>query len=123
MKDLLHRGNYLSQLLFLYCVNVKASLLHSLLWSHCSTCSSDLVVLVWHKNFVSVEDEEFEKAAILAEKYCDFQILVEICELTNDRDRLFQYMEKFLEQVSLLFKLWSMFSQVNLFARLKNWKK
>jgi nuclear pore complex protein Nup133 len=52
-----------------------------------------------------VEDEEFEKAAILAEKYCDFQILVEICELTNDRDRLFQYMEKFLEQVSLLFKL------------------
>jgi hypothetical protein len=49
-----------------------------------------------------VADEEFERAAILAEKYCDFQILVQICELTGNRERLDQYMEKFSEQVSLL---------------------
>jgi hypothetical protein len=49
-----------------------------------------------------VEDEEFERAAILAEKYCDFQILVQICELTDNSERLNQYMEKFSEQVSSL---------------------
>jgi hypothetical protein len=49
-----------------------------------------------------VEDEEFERAAILAEKYCDFQILVQICELTDNNERLNQYMEKFSEQVSSL---------------------
>jgi hypothetical protein len=51
---------------------------------------------------VSVEDEEFERAAILAEKYCDFQILVQISELTDNRERLDRYMEKFSEQVSSL---------------------
>jgi nuclear pore complex protein Nup133 len=50
--------------------------------------------------FVSVEDEEFEKAVILAEKYCDFQILIQVCELTDNHERLNQYMEKFSEQVS-----------------------
>jgi hypothetical protein len=49
-----------------------------------------------------VEDEEFERAAILAEKYCDFQILVQVCELTDNNERLNQYMEKFSEQVSSL---------------------
>ncbi|GFG32593.1 hypothetical protein Cfor_12358 [Coptotermes formosanus] len=42
--------------------------------------------------------EEFERAAILAEKYCDFQILVQISELTDNRERLDRYMEKFSEQ-------------------------
>ncbi|XP_069672597.1 nuclear pore complex protein Nup133 isoform X3 [Periplaneta americana] len=45
-----------------------------------------------------LEDEEYERAAILAEKYCDFQILVQICELTDNKERLDQYMEKFSEQ-------------------------
>lgn len=45
-----------------------------------------------------LEDEEFERAAILAEKYCDFHILVQICELTDNNERLNQYMEKFSEQ-------------------------
>ncbi|XP_021913246.1 nuclear pore complex protein Nup133 [Zootermopsis nevadensis] len=45
-----------------------------------------------------LEDEEFERAAILAEKYCDFQILIQICELTSNWERLDQYMEKFSEQ-------------------------
>ena len=49
---------------------------------------------------VSVEDEEFERATILAEKYCDFQILVQISELTDNRERLDRYMEKFSEHVS-----------------------
>jgi hypothetical protein len=63
-----------------------------------------------------VEDEEFERAAILAEKYCDFQILVQISELTDNRERLDRYMEKFSEQVSSL--CWgSTLSKMNLFAR------
>jgi hypothetical protein len=50
-----------------------------------------------------VEDEEFERAAILAEKYCDFQILVQMSELTDNKERLDRYMEKFSEQVSSLY--------------------
>ncbi|PSN35523.1 hypothetical protein C0J52_23803 [Blattella germanica] len=45
-----------------------------------------------------LEDEEYERAAILAEKYCDFQTLVQICELTDNQERLDQYMDTFFEQ-------------------------
>ncbi|KAJ9592509.1 hypothetical protein L9F63_015826, partial [Diploptera punctata] len=45
-----------------------------------------------------LEDEEYERAAVLAEKYCDFQTLVQICDLTDNKDRLDQYMEKFSQQ-------------------------
>ena len=48
-----------------------------------------------------MEDEEYERAAILAEKYCDFQTLVQICDLTDNTERLDHYMEKFSEQVCM----------------------
>lgn len=42
--------------------------------------------------------EEYERAAILAEKYCDFEILIEICELTENQERIEQYTKKFADQ-------------------------
>lgn len=45
-----------------------------------------------------MEDREYERAVMLAEKYFDFQTLVQICDLTNNRDRLDVYIEKFKEQ-------------------------
>ena len=48
---------------------------------------------------IPVEDKEFERATILAEKYNDFHTLVRICDLTGDKDRLAAYMEKFADQV------------------------
>nr|XP_054759489.1 nuclear pore complex protein Nup133-like [Lytechinus pictus] len=43
-----------------------------------------------------LEHSQFEKAAVLAEKYCDFAILVELCESeTGRKDRLQYYMDKF----------------------------
>ncbi|XP_067007277.2 nuclear pore complex protein Nup133 [Anabrus simplex] len=45
-----------------------------------------------------VEDKEYERATILAEKYCDFVILIEICDYTDNNERLNQYINKFDEQ-------------------------
>ncbi|XP_075222739.1 nuclear pore complex protein Nup133 isoform X2 [Lycorma delicatula] len=45
-----------------------------------------------------LEDDEFERAAILAEKYCDFQILVELCDKTGNKERLNSYTAKFTDQ-------------------------
>ncbi|GLH11927.1 Nuclear pore complex protein Nup133 [Gryllus bimaculatus] len=45
-----------------------------------------------------LEDEEYERAAILAEKYCDFEILIKMCEKTKNKERLEMYMDKFSEQ-------------------------
>ncbi|XP_046481627.1 nuclear pore complex protein Nup133 isoform X1 [Neodiprion pinetum] len=45
-----------------------------------------------------VKEEQYEQAAILAEKYCDFASLVQICELTNNQNRLDSYIEKFAAQ-------------------------
>lgn len=42
-----------------------------------------------------VKEEQYENAAMLAEKYCDFAALVQICELTNNKSRLDSYMERF----------------------------
>ncbi|XP_063957430.1 nuclear pore complex protein Nup133-like [Lytechinus pictus] len=43
-----------------------------------------------------LEHSQFERAAVLAEKYCDFAILVELCESeTGRKDRLQYYMDKF----------------------------
>lgn len=42
-----------------------------------------------------VEDEQFELAAKLAEKYMDFQILVAICDRTRNQAKLEEYIEKF----------------------------
>lgn len=45
-----------------------------------------------------VEDHEYERAAMLAEKYLDFETLVQICDITNNRERLDLYLEKFKDQ-------------------------
>ncbi|XP_051164575.1 nuclear pore complex protein Nup133 [Leptopilina boulardi] len=42
-----------------------------------------------------VKEEQYENAAMLAEKYYDFAALVQICELTNNKTRLDNYMERF----------------------------
>lgn len=42
-------------------------------------------------------------AAALAEKYCDFDILVQMCEQTDNQARLQRYMSQFADQVPLFF--------------------
>ncbi|XP_052864954.1 nuclear pore complex protein Nup133 [Anopheles cruzii] len=44
-----------------------------------------------------VEEEQYELAAKLAEKYLDFQTLVEICDKTNNQERLEEYIERYKE--------------------------
>ncbi|XP_057700536.1 nuclear pore complex protein Nup133 isoform X2 [Corythoichthys intestinalis] len=41
---------------------------------------------------------QYQWVAALAEKYCDFDILVQMCELTDNQSRLQHYMSKFEEQ-------------------------
>ncbi|XP_062303881.1 nuclear pore complex protein Nup133 [Osmerus eperlanus] len=41
---------------------------------------------------------QYQWAAALAEKYCDFDILVQMCELTDNQTRLQHYMTKFADQ-------------------------
>jgi len=52
-----------------------------------------------------VKHGEFEKAASLAEKYCDFATLVELCEQLNNQDRLRRYMDQFHQKVCFSFSL------------------
>ncbi|KAK6635816.1 hypothetical protein RUM44_001070 [Polyplax serrata] len=42
-----------------------------------------------------LEDGQYEQAAILAEKYHDFHSLIQICELTDNMERLDHYCDKF----------------------------
>lgn len=42
-----------------------------------------------------VDDKEWERAALLAEKYLDFTCLVVICENTNNQQRLDDYLDRF----------------------------
>uniref|UniRef100_A0A182P085 Nucleoporin Nup133/Nup155-like N-terminal domain-containing protein n=1 Tax=Anopheles epiroticus TaxID=199890 RepID=A0A182P085_9DIPT len=44
-----------------------------------------------------VEAEQYEMAAKLAEKYLDFQTLVQICDKTNNQERLDEYIERYKE--------------------------
>ncbi|XP_053669635.1 nuclear pore complex protein Nup133 [Anopheles nili] len=44
-----------------------------------------------------VEALQYEMAAKLAEKYLDFQTLVEICDKTNNQERLDEYIERYKE--------------------------
>lgn len=46
-----------------------------------------------------VAEEEYERAAMLAEKYLDFQVLIDICERTNNKEKLNSYIDKFSDQV------------------------
>lgn len=48
---------------------------------------------------VSVELGQYQWVAALAEKYCDFDILVQMCEQTDNQSRLQHYMNKFADQV------------------------
>ncbi|RXM33673.1 Nuclear pore complex protein Nup133 [Acipenser ruthenus] len=41
---------------------------------------------------------QYQWAAALAEKYCDFDILVQLCEQTDNQSRLQRYMTKFADQ-------------------------
>lgn len=46
---------------------------------------------------ISVDAEQYELAAKLAEKYLDFQVLVVICDKTKNQSRLDEYIERFKE--------------------------
>ncbi|XP_054273353.1 nuclear pore complex protein Nup133 [Macrosteles quadrilineatus] len=45
-----------------------------------------------------MSEEEYERAAMLGEKYLDFQILVDICDRTRNKEKLNHYIEKFSNQ-------------------------
>ncbi|KAG6799905.1 nuclear pore complex protein [Apis mellifera caucasica] len=45
-----------------------------------------------------IKEEQYDNAAMLAEKYCDFASLIQICELTNNKSRLDGYIKKFAAQ-------------------------
>lgn len=51
----------------------------------------------------SVAEEEFERATMLAEKYLDFQLLIDICHQTENKDKLNSYIDKFNNQVKYMF--------------------
>jgi nuclear pore complex protein Nup133 len=48
---------------------------------------------------VSVDCDQFDRAASLAEKYMDFDILIRICDETDNQERLQRYVNQFAEQV------------------------
>lgn len=52
-----------------------------------------------------IEDEQYELAAKLGEKYLDFQTLVIICDKTDNQQRLDEYIERFQEFVRNFTKL------------------
>ena len=49
---------------------------------------------------IAVKNQEYERAASLAEKYCDFSTLIEICEELSNEERLWRYMDQFRDNVS-----------------------
>lgn len=60
---------------------------------------SQVCFLPW---FRSVSLGQYQLAAALAEKYCDFDILVQMCEQTDNQARLQRYMTQFADQVMFL---------------------
>lgn len=52
-------------------------------------------IFIYMIELLLVADKEWERAALLAEKYLDFEILVSICEATNNQQRLDEYMDRF----------------------------
>lgn len=50
-------------------------------------------------DFCTVVLKQYQQAAALAEKYCDFDILVQLCEQTDNQSRLQRYMTQFADQV------------------------
>lgn len=49
-----------------------------------------------------VRGEQYDQAVGLAEKYCDFRTLVEVCDRTENQERLGQYMTQFGSEVRRL---------------------
>ena len=54
-------------------------------------------------SILAVAMEQYERAASLAEKYCDFTILVQLCEETENQERLQRYMNQFQTRVCILY--------------------
>lgn len=52
--------------------------------------------------YFTVEYGKHEMAASLAEKYCDFEILIQLCDDTNNSDRIERYLVQFADKVILL---------------------
>lgn len=52
-----------------------------------------------HVATLAVKDGQYERAASLAEKYCDFDLLVEMCEETDNPDRMQRYINMFHNKV------------------------
>ena len=50
----------------------------------------------------SVNFDQHERAASLAEKYCEFEVLIQLCEQTNNQDRLTRYLNQFHNRVCLI---------------------
>ncbi|XP_071453721.1 nuclear pore complex protein Nup133-like [Hetaerina americana] len=44
------------------------------------------------------DEREYERAAVLAEKFCDFEALVRICDITGNDERMSEYQDRFEEQ-------------------------
>lgn len=51
--------------------------------------------------FFPVQHKHFDRAASLAEKYEDFEMLMTICDATNNQERLQRYRSQFADKVSL----------------------
>lgn len=47
----------------------------------------------------AVEHKQYERAGSLAEKYCDFEMLIRVCEETGNQDRIQRYQQQFAEKV------------------------
>ncbi|XP_062594592.1 nuclear pore complex protein Nup133-like [Saccostrea cucullata] len=45
-----------------------------------------------------MEGKQYELAASLAEKYCDFEILIQLCELSHNTDRIEKYLHQFSDK-------------------------
>ncbi|XP_049535624.1 nuclear pore complex protein Nup133 [Anopheles darlingi] len=71
-----------------YLESVRDEAKYSVLLQQYESQRADLI-------FPLVEAEQYELAAKLAEKYLDFQTLVEICDKTNNQERLDEYIERY----------------------------
>ncbi|KAH3854402.1 hypothetical protein DPMN_096944, partial [Dreissena polymorpha] len=45
-----------------------------------------------------LENDQFERAGSLAEKYCDFEMLIRVCEATGNQDRVQRYQTQFADK-------------------------
>ena len=50
--------------------------------------------------YFAVRHEQYDRAAELAERYDDFATLIQICEITNNQERMQRYMGQFEKKVS-----------------------